>query len=385
MLSAFVVSALMALTVSGAPALWNSPPTGHAPSGGWFHLPPSNSTPSMPIPGGQVAFKFPLSNGFPNVSSDTLRAIELQARGTLPNSPLPTSISDETATIFSLIAFNELFEVAFFSSLIANITSDVPGYEVGSPAVRSIVLNALEAVQAQEQLHALGANGVLKTAGRMVIQPCTYVFPTATFDEAIKLAATFTDVVLGTLQDALHAFGADGAGFLPLIGSVIGQEGEQNGFYRTLGRKVPSALPFLTRSAGPFAFSALSQNFVVPGSCGNASNIKIPIFGTLRVETEDILPRTQVLSFSFTRTSSNMSTNGLGLVYINQQNLPIMEEMQEVRVEGDKVCFSANFPYDENRMNGLTIAAVVKGAGNFPDADAVAEVTVFGPGIIEIN
>lgn len=243
----------------------------------------------------------------------------------------------------------------------------------------------MKAVQAQEQLHALGANGILKTAGRTPIQPCAYVFPTATFDEAIKLAATFTDVVLGTLQDALHAFSAGGAGFLPLISSVIGQEGGQNGFYRLLGRKIPSALPFLTRSAGSFAFSALNQNVVVQDSCGNASDIKIPIFDALRVETQDILPKTQVLSSSFVRTSSNMGTNGLGLVYINQQNLPIMEVIEQVRVDGDKVCFSANFQYDENRMNGLTIAAVVKGAGNFSDADAVAEVTVFGPGLVEIN
>ena len=45
----------------------------------------------------------------------------------------------------------------------------------------------------------------------------------------------------------------------------LGQEGEQNGFYRDLLGKLPSALPFLTASLRDFAFSALNQNFVIEG------------------------------------------------------------------------------------------------------------------------
>ena len=59
--------------------------------------------------------------------------------------------------------------------------------------------------------------------------------------------------------------------------------------------------------------------------------------------------------------------------------------MKDVRVDGDRVCFTANFPYDENVMNGLTIAAVVTSVAHYSDADAVAAATVFGPGLIEIN
>lgn len=36
-------------------------------------------------------------------------------------------------------------------------------------------------------------------------------------------------------------------------------------------------------------------------------------------------------------------------------------------------------------MNGLTIAVLVRGSGPFSSADAVANSTVFGPAIIEIN
>lgn len=68
-------------------------------------------------------FSFPLSNGFPTVanSSSQLTAIEQQAHGTLPNGPPPPSITADTLTSLELIAFNELFEVAYFTELLFNV------------------------------------------------------------------------------------------------------------------------------------------------------------------------------------------------------------------------------------------------------------------------
>jgi hypothetical protein len=173
---------------------------------------------------GQTAFSFPLANGFPTVSQATLKQIEEAAHGSLPNSGSPTSLNDASVTVLELIAFNEIFEVAFFTSLIQNITSNVDGFAIDSPILQRAVLNELYAVQAQEELHFLGANGILSSAGKDQIQPCKYVFPSNDFDSAIRLASTFTDVVLGTLQDALNAFATDGdSELVPLIGSVIGK------------------------------------------------------------------------------------------------------------------------------------------------------------------
>ena len=165
-------------------------------------------------------------------------------------------------------------------------------------------------------------------------------------------------------------------------------QGEQNGFFRALQSHVPSALPFLTRSAGPFAFSYMNQNFVVPGSC--PTTINVPIFSPLKLVTSGnvvgtkIQARDQQLSFSFSNDKQT-STSGLSLVYINQQNLPIVEKIQNVQNSGNQVTFSANFPYSKNEMNGLTIAVLTQGSGPFTNVDAVANATVYGPAIIEIN
>jgi hypothetical protein len=52
-------------------------------------------------------------------------------------------------------------------------------------------------------------------------------------------------------------------GLIRGVASVIGQEGEQNGFFRFKADKIPSAVPFLTTSTREFAFSTLNQNFVL--------------------------------------------------------------------------------------------------------------------------
>lgn len=96
---------------------------------------------------------FPLSDGFPNPSPEQLAMIETTAGGTLPNGPLPTTLQPEGATALKLIALNELFEVAFFTELLENITTNVPGYEL-SGYDANYVIAAITAVQAVRKLQA---------------------------------------------------------------------------------------------------------------------------------------------------------------------------------------------------------------------------------------
>ncbi len=197
--------------------------------------------------------KFPLSNGFPNVQvpSSQLDTIEQQAHGTLPgpNGAPPTGLHDDTINSLAFIAFNELFEVSFFSTLVADISASKPGFTAGdiAPADRDTVLANLKVIVAQEELHALNALGAFNANTGKTIEPCTYKFPVKDFKSAIALAQTFTDVVLGTLPDIQTVAATAGdIGLIRPVGSVIGQEGEQNGFFRYFQGKVPSELPFLT-------------------------------------------------------------------------------------------------------------------------------------------
>lgn len=87
----------------------------------------------------------------------------------------------------------------------------------------------------------MGINGILASAKQPEIKPCEYQFPVSTFVEAITLAQTFTDIVLGTLPEAQTIFGVDGGdevGLINVLGGVLAQEAEQVGFYRFAQKKV---------------------------------------------------------------------------------------------------------------------------------------------------
>lgn len=74
--------------------------------------------------------------------------IEKEAQGTLPNGPLPTILKSAGVTTLQLLALNEIFEVAYFTELLANVTNSVPGYDPKSiaPLDKKYVVDALTAV-----------------------------------------------------------------------------------------------------------------------------------------------------------------------------------------------------------------------------------------------
>lgn len=393
----------------------------------------SNAPPAAQWGGSDSVFKFPLANGFPNIAnpSDQLNQIQQDARGTLPkaapNAPAPATPQPDSLTSLGFIAFNELFEVAFFTELFNNVTTGASGFREGDllGQDKAKILSILKIVIAQEELHELNANGAFQKFTGQMIQPCQYNFPVSNFNQSISLASTFTDVVLGTLPDIQTLFAnANDNALIRGVGSVIGQEGEQNGFYRDILGKNPSALPFLTASARDFAFSAIVQNFVVPGSCSSSLDILqrggLTIFDILTVVNPPTTPTNQKVMFRLKTFSQKMDFSGeaaadsvsshenstspphqqqdnLFLTYINQLNAPISVPIEDAKKISDNhnndnddysssstIQFSANFPGADNLMNGLTIAAVTKGK-DFVDVGAVANNTLFGPGLIEIN
>ena len=302
----------------------------------------------------------------------------------MPNGPPGPKVSDDGLTNLKLIALNELFEVAFFNELLHNITEKAPGYDLGYG--HEYVLDAISAIIAQEELHALNANGALEANGQAQILPCKYSFPVTDFQSAIALASTFTDLVLGTLQDVNQVFAQKGdAGLVRAVSSVIGNEGEQNGFFRLVNKKRPSAQPFLTTAVRDYAFTAI-QSFTIPGSCPNINTIPLKTFQPLNVLSTNIKPETQNIKFSIKKADAQTDDwSTLSVVFINQQNTPIVKSLVNPTVQGNDLVFEAPFPYDEFLLNGLTIAAVTKSAGPFTNVEAVAEATIFGPGLIEIN
>ncbi|CRG89045.1 hypothetical protein PISL3812_06080 [Talaromyces islandicus] len=341
-----------------------------------------------------VADEFENIDDFPNPSAEQLLGTEQNAHGTLSNSTPPASVDPDTIRSLQVIASQEQFEAAFFQQLLTNVTNDVTGFYIADGPSKESTVRALTAIVAQEELHALDAMNALEHFGETPIAPCLYNFPVSTLKEAITLAQTFTSVVLGTLQNVVVNMAKNGDFALTQdISSVIGQEGEQQGWFRLLNKQIPSELPFLTNSVRDFAFNALNQNFIVPGSCPNLHQIAaltelhemgpLTVVKTFDPSEED--DETVHLSFDL---SPGANPSDYMVAYINQQNIPFALPFTEVKHEGDYgLLVEAPFPYKEHLLNGLTILAIVPASANqnLTDNQAVADLTFAGPGLVIVN
>jgi hypothetical protein len=229
----------------------------------------------------------------------------------------------------------------------------------------------------------LQANQLLEHFGSNPIQPCNYSFPVSNLQEAIWHASLFTSVNLGTMQDIAHIFADSGdTSLIQIITSIIAQEGEQEGFFRIIQQKLPSEVPFLTTSVREFTFTAI-QSHVIPGTCSHLGTINLKTFAPLNLTTTPTA-ETEIIQFSYL----DQSYHGQGevfAVYINQQNLPIVEAVGVNDVKDCTVNAEALFPYNANEMNGLTIMTLTNNSGPFTDAREVAKSTLFGPAFIIVN
>lgn len=333
-------------------------------------------------------FKFPLPDGFPNPSNDTVRKYEEVAGGLLGNGEPAPRLDEDSLTSCKLMTFNEFSEVAFFTELIANITQRVPGY-VLEPDQEPSVLDTLRAIQATEELHAYDANVAVNHFTGLHILPCEYDFPVNDYPSAVAFAGLFTDVALGTMADiqkrTTAALGAGAHEIVFNLAGILGQEGQQDGWFHVVQGKRPSPQPFLTASAREFAFNALLQRTIVPGSCPNLTDIPLRVYEPLTVLTSDVAVD-GAIEFQATGTDSvSIDASSQRIAYLNSNSVPIVVPFNVSRTTGRTVTFAADFPYREWILNGLTVATVVDRSGPFHGPDDMADATVFGPAIIEIN
>ncbi len=89
----------------------------------------------------------PTNDGFPMPNKDQQVALAKQAGGKLPNVALPKELGPGSTTAFQLIAFNELFETAYFGSLLQNITDGVQGYEADNKQELMHIFSTVRAVR----------------------------------------------------------------------------------------------------------------------------------------------------------------------------------------------------------------------------------------------
>ncbi|KAM3076109.1 hypothetical protein ACMFMG_006374 [Clarireedia jacksonii] len=332
--------------------------------------------------------------------TEALGAIQTAAHGSLSNITPPKFLNggNNSLPVFQSVAFNENSEVAFFEELLFNITTNVQGFQFSSDDDKNTALLNINAIVAQEKLHQINANKAVARFSNdtsAIILPCKYNFPVTDYQSAIGTASIFTSTVMATLQQAIVSLANNGDGNLARgVASSLGQEGEQDGYFRTkLGLIAPEG-PFITASTPDYLINFLLQKFIVDGSCPNLNTIPFTRWQplTLTAGVKDYSKVTQ-LSFKITlgagKSANDYGTNfeDLVLIYVNQQNTPIQEPLKNVTVNSNgDVNFTVDFPHDGAGVNeGLVLASVASkktnGLTNVVDA---AKATLFGPFIFEV-
>ncbi|KAI1412822.1 hypothetical protein F5Y13DRAFT_190029 [Hypoxylon sp. FL1857] len=309
--------------------------------------------------------------------------------------PLAPKFDADSLISWKLQAFNEFMEVAFFTQLISNITNRVPGYELDAES-EGYILDTLNAIQAQEEMHAYNANDAVRNfANGSHIFPCTYVFPVSDFLSAISFAQTFTDLYIGLLTNiqtrTARSLGADSSPIVYVLAQALGQEAQQSGWFRSVQGKHPSSQPFLTSSTRELVFSWL-QRVIVPGSCPNMGDIPLQIFPT--VDVKDLNVGTGSVTLLVPGPVDAISQS---VAFINGALVPTVVPFNVTDISGcdladasgcgQKVVTSiiAEFPYAHNVMHGMTIATIVRKGLTFVNAEEVTNATIYGPAIIEVQ
>ena len=194
----------------------------------------------------------------------------------------------------------------------------------------------------------------------------------------MAIADNFAGLLIGAIPVVITDFGASPE-IVNLFSSVLGQEGQQDGYFRWLESTVPNESPFLTSTTLSFLYNHINQHFVVPGSCPQKLNL--PTYNKL-LPLESPPAVNTTISYSTTQPGVISSYY---IAYMSGQSDPVVVPISRVTKDGNVTKFEASFPFDAGFSRGLTVAALVSGDGPFTNVSQVADSTLAGPGLIQVN
>lgn len=103
----------------------------------------------------------------PAPSPSQIAALQTQAHGTLPNGKITLtdgSVGPDGITNVQLLNFNENFEVAFFTSLVNNITQSVSGFTLNDDKEKAGLLDIMQTILAVSTLPSTALRAYTNTA-----------------------------------------------------------------------------------------------------------------------------------------------------------------------------------------------------------------------------
>jgi hypothetical protein len=194
----------------------------------------------------------------------------------------------------------------------------------------------------------------------------------------MSVAYHFSGLLMGAIPAVITEFGATSE-IVTLFSAVLGQEGQQDGYFRWLRQLVPNENPFLTTSVPAFFYNHILQQYVVPDTCPALLDF-LPTYGKLLALSS---PPARNSTLGFHTTLANVTADNY-IAYMSGQKIAV-EAITNLTHMHDSTTFEVKFPYDSGFSRGLTIAALVAKKRSFANTSDVAEHTLAGPALIEVN
>ncbi|KAE9377319.1 hypothetical protein N431DRAFT_453671 [Stipitochalara longipes BDJ] len=299
------------------------------------------------------------------------------AGGGLSNAPDPKNISQTAIAGFTIANFIENVEAAFFTTALANFTSDSSFTEA---KVNGISLSdVVTKVAAQEAVHVATIETLLTANGAKTVAPCKYVFPVSNTDDFLVQANVITSASIGAVNALSALIAQTDPELVTSTSSIITIEARHDAFFRIAVSQVPNPTPFDTPLSPTYAFN-LVLAFVEPSSCPQLPDL--PVLPQLTIASQSpattlggpaMMPTSVTFAFD-----SSLEVNGkLFVGWLNQDNQPAYTKLT-VNGAGKG---TADVP---KGLNGVAFAAITNQSSE-TTVDGLTAATVAGPVAIVIS
>jgi hypothetical protein len=300
------------------------------------------------------------------------------AGGGLSNAPDPTNISQTAIDGFTIANFIENVEAAFFTTALANFTSDssFSGAKVNGISLSDVVTK----VAAQEAVHVATIETLLTSNGAKTVAPCKYTFPVSNTNDFLLQANVITSASIGAVNALTALIAQSDPDLVTSTSSIITIEARHDAFFRIAVAQVPNPTPFDTPLSPTYAFN-LVLAFVEPASCPQLPDL--PVLPQLTVASQSpattlggpaMMPTSVTFAFD---SSLEVNSAKLFVGWLNQDNQPAYTKLT-VDSAGKG---TADVPAG---LNGMAFAAITNQSSE-TTVDGLTAATVAGPVAIVIS
>ena len=300
------------------------------------------------------------------------------AGGGLSDAPDPKNISQTAISGFTIANFIENVEAAFFTTALANFTSDSSFTEA---KVNGISLSdVVTKVAAQEAVHVATIESLLTANGAKTVAPCKYTFAVANTNDFLVKANVITSASIGAVNALSALIAQSDPELVTSTSSIITIEARHDAFFRMAVAQVPNPAPFDTPLSPTYAFN-LVLAFVEPASCPQLPDL--PVLPQLTVASQSpattlggpaMMPTSVTFAFD---SSLEVDEKNLFVGWLNQDNQPAYTKLT-VNGAGKG---TADVP---SGLNGMAFAAVTNQSTE-TTVDGLTDATVAGPVAIVIS